>query len=218
LKDLITLTACKNAQFAMKGILSRDKSLRIRKLTAETFVHPERDPGCAKGGVDFLRSQTRRYRHAILMFDYEGCGLTGPVGNVVTRLRSSLSTSGWGDRAEVILLNPELETWVWSDSPEVENVLGWAGRIPSLRAWLLDQGWITSADQVKPSRPKEAVERVLREVDVKRSSNLYNELASRVSFNRCTDEAFLSLVAALQHWFAVPQAPRSELPNAGPGK
>lgn len=202
LKDLIVLTACKNAQFAIQGILGRQQSLSIRSASADAFVHPERDPGCAKNGVDFLRSQVRRYQHAILMFDFEGSGLQENPDAVVTRLFGALAASGWGNRAEVILVNPELEAWVWSDSPHVEQVLGWAGRIPSLKSWLVDQGWIATAEQIKPARPKEAVEAALQEVNVTRSSSLYRELASKVSLQRCTDPAFVRLVTALRKWFA----------------
>ena len=52
--------------------------------------------------------------------------------NLETEAEQRLSSSGWDDRAVAIVLDPELEIWVWSDSPEVDDVLGWRGRIPRL--------------------------------------------------------------------------------------
>ncbi len=205
-KDLIVLTACKNASFAVKGVLTRVESLGIRQITCDLDIHPERDPGCLKGGIDFLRSQARRYEHSILMFDFEGSGLNkqdDPV-LVATSLRERLSNSGWGDRAEVIITNPELEIWVWSDSPEVDRVLGWGGRIPGLRQWLTTRGLLNASSQIKPERPKEAVDAALYEVNLPRSSSLYFELASKISLQRCTDPNFLALKNALLRWFPAP--------------
>ena len=44
-KALVILTADKNAQFALRGILSRHKALHIKSIAADFHVHPGRDPG-----------------------------------------------------------------------------------------------------------------------------------------------------------------------------
>ena len=173
MKDLIVLTACKNGQFAINGILTRHESLEIKPLSVDVVIHPERDPGCARTCVDFLRSQSKRYLHAIVLFDFEGSGITDQnEADLSKKLRQRLRASGWEDRAEVIIISPELEAWVWSPSPQVDEVLGWAGRIPALRSWLLQKGFLAAAHQPKPTRPKEAVEAALFEVDCKRSSSI----------------------------------------------
>jgi hypothetical protein len=202
LKDLITLTACKNGQFAINGILSRHQSLDIKPVSADVFIHPERDPGCARNCVEFLRSQSKRYNHAIVLFDFEGSGITDQNEiELAQKLKERLRTSGWDDRAEVVIISPELENWVWSNSPQVEEILGWSGRIPVLRSWLLERGFLENVRQQKPVRPKEALEAALFEVDCKRSSSIYLRLAKAVSLQHCTDPSFLLLKQSLQRWF-----------------
>jgi hypothetical protein len=114
-----------------------------------------------------------------------------------------LSSSGWGDRAVAIAIDPELEIWVWSDSPQVDDVLGWRQREPQLRDWLRNEGFLTG-DNVKPSAPKRAVDEALRIAGKGRSSSIFGQLAQRVSVARCEDPAFLKFKATLQKWFGLP--------------
>lgn len=73
-KDLVVLAADKDMEHAVKGILGRWKSLQIRELTWDIFVHPNRDPGCLLEAHEFLRDHSGRYRRAIIMLDRDGCG------------------------------------------------------------------------------------------------------------------------------------------------
>lgn len=45
MKDLVILVADKNMEFAIRGILSRGRSLRIKQLTFDAYVHTERVRG-----------------------------------------------------------------------------------------------------------------------------------------------------------------------------
>jgi hypothetical protein len=64
-KDLVILTADKQAQFALKGIFSRFKSLGICQLAPDYYVHPGKDPGVLRNAHDFLRPFTQSHRHAL---------------------------------------------------------------------------------------------------------------------------------------------------------
>ena len=99
-----------------------------------------------------------------------------------------------------IVLSPELETRVWSDSSHVEEVTGWKGRRPRLRHWLVDQGWLRE-NEVEPEHPKEAFQAALREARRPRSASLYRQIAERVSLRHCTDGSFLELEDVLRDWF-----------------
>ena len=113
-------------------------------------------------------AQATRYSHGLMIFDHEGCGHENePVADVESIVRHHLHNSGWGDRAEVVVIEPELEAWVWSDSPHVEEVLGWSNQIPSLRAWLTDRH-LLAPRATKPSRPKEAMQAAIRQTGVPR--------------------------------------------------
>jgi hypothetical protein len=86
-----------------------------------------------------------------------------------------------------------------SVSPSINGVAFLSAVLP-LRAWLeSEQLWPVAAQ--KPTDPKVAVERSLRELRRPRSSSIYRDLAGNVSLDRCTDGAFLRLRALLQMWF-----------------
>jgi hypothetical protein len=79
-------------------------------------------------------------------------------------------------------------------------VFGWTERRPNLKDWLKIRGFLID-NQIKPVRPKEALEEALREVRKPRSSSLYQLLAEKVSLQKCTDNSFNKLKILLQKWF-----------------
>lgn len=201
-KDLVCLVADKNMEQAVEGLLSRHHSLDIRPLRWQTFVHPERDPGCYQHGHELLRSQRARYQKALMLFDLEGCGQEDKeAARIEDEVRGKLFQNGWEEgSAEVVVVVPELEAWVWSESPEVDRLLGWSGRLPGLRDWLQGEGFLV-ADEVKPKRPKEAMESALYQVRKPRSAATYRRLAESVSLRGCCDRSFRRLVRILRGWF-----------------
>ncbi len=199
-RDLILLVADSNMEYAVRGLLSRPPALGIREVTFSVLPHPEHDPGCLLRAPEFLRSFRGRFRHALVLLDREGSGRETTTRQDLERdLEERLSTD-WGDRAAAVVIDPELEIWLWSDSPHVDAVLGWKGRSPALRSWLVETGF-SSSRATKPERPKEAVEKALRIARKPRSSALYKQLAERVTFKRCTDPAFQKFGEILQTWF-----------------
>lgn len=199
-KDLIVLVADKNMEHAVKGLLSRCKALNIRVIDADIRRHPQKDSGCRTGGTEFLSTFRSLYTHALLMFDLEGSGADVFNPEEIEQELENILQSKWGEQGAVVVIAPELDIWVWSDSPHVDTVLGWDGRIPDLRSWLTSQGFQMTGG--KPSRPKEALEEALREVRKPRTSAIYQSLAERVSLKRCNDRAFVRLVTILQSWFS----------------
>jgi hypothetical protein len=205
-KDLVLLVADKNMEASLKGLLSRCQSLGVRRLTFDLFVHPDRDPGCLLRSHDLLRSLASRYEHGLVLLDQKGCGREEVERSVLeAEIEQRLGGADWGSRAAAIVIAPELENWVWSDSPQVDRVLGWEGRTVPLRSWLREKG-LLQAGAVKPSEPKQAIHLALRTVRTPRSSAIYLELAQSVSTERCTDPAFLKLRRCLREWFAEPPA------------
>lgn len=205
-KDLIALVADKNMEHALRGLLNRPQSLGIRPLKEkrdyDIFVHPHRDPGCLAKSPEFLRPWQRTYGRALVMFDREGCGREAQSRlELETDMEQQLARSGWDERAAVVIIDPELENWVWSNSPLVDRALGWTGRSPDLRQWLLDEGFLKSAAEAKPTPPKPAMDRALRIGKKPHSSSLFQQLAETVSLSGCTDDAFLKLRRTLTGWF-----------------
>lgn len=203
--DLIVLVADKNTQFTLKGLFKRYPSLGIRDISMaaeQIFVHPLRDPGCYSQCVDFLRPYIRDYNFALVLFDHDGSGQESKSREELeSELEQKLSISGWENRAAVVVLEPELEIWVWNDSPHIERILDWEGRTPNLKDWLISEGFL-QPEQIKPTCPKEALEEALRISRKPRSSSIYEQIASQISFSRCQDSSFLKLKEVLQNWFA----------------
>lgn len=201
IKDLIILVADKNMEFTIKGLLGRKESFGIKEVKYDTYVHPERDPGCLLHGHDFFRQYVNQFTHGLIMLDRQGCGKEEKSRlEIETRIEENLSRSGWSDRAAAIVIDPELEIWVWSDSPYVETILGWKDKQHNLKSWLIEKEFLNNGE-LKPFKPKEAVEKTLSIAKIPRSSSLYFQLAQKVSFENCIDEAFLKLKRKLQEWF-----------------
>lgn len=201
-RDLVVLAADKSIEMALRGVLGRHESLGIRKISAEFLVHLQHDPGCVRTSDRLLRSYVNSTRYAIVVLDHEGSGRESVARDELeTEVEAHLAQNGWPDRAAVIVIEPELENWVWSESPEVDVALGWGGREPHLRTWLRENS-LWSQDDAKPARPKKAMQLALREVRKPWSSSIHGQLAQKVSLSRCTDPAFDKLKSTLRNWFS----------------
>jgi len=202
MKDLIVLVADKNMEFAINSLLRRTHSLRIREVSYDIKVHSHRDPGIYNTAHDFLRIFTKTYSHSIVMLDKEGCGCQKDSICIAGDIQLKLDNSGWINRSKVIVLDPELEIWIWSESPEVASCMGWNNN--ELRDWLFSNGLLLK-DATKPRNPKYAFEEALRLKMKPRSSSIYGKLADKVSLERCTDSSFLAFKNSLQAWFPILQ-------------
>lgn len=201
IEDLVVLVADKNMEFFVRGLLSRHQSLRIREVSYSLLVHPNSDPGCLREAHLILRPLSSRYAYGLVLLDREGCGKERSSREALElEMEQQLVQSGWEDRAAVVVINPELEAWVWNKSPHVDRILGWEGRQPDLRTWLKDCGFL-EVGQNKPFRPKEAMELALKKVYKARSSSRYQQLAQCMTLARCDDPAFNKMISTLKKWF-----------------
>lgn len=201
MKDLIVLVADKNMQAAVTGILKAYQRLQIRRIDFQgPYPHPKRDPGVYRTAHEFLRPFQRQASNALAVFDRDGCGSPQSRDQLEANVEARLSQNGWAERSCAIAIDPELENWVWSESRHVAIALGWEDN--ELRAWLAESGY-QPEDATKPLNPKDTVEEALRLKKIPRSSVVYRQIAEHVSFERCTDPAFLKLCTALRRWFPV---------------
>jgi hypothetical protein len=199
MKDLLCAVADKNMEAAVASLLERHDAIGIREVSFDVLVHPRRDPGLFREGVEILRRVKPSYSHALILLD---ASWDGAPPDIQTLLDRALHGAGFGEWARAIVIAPELEVWVWSESPHVERILGWSGRSPGLREWL-EQRRLWTGGSPKPADPKKAVEAALCQVGKPRSSAIYRALASEVSLERCHDPAFRRLRESLREWFGV---------------
>lgn len=199
--DLVILAAGKNESEIVRTLVEqRHRSLGIRPIRCSVLNHPRRDPGCLRESPQILQTYLTRAARALVVFDWEGSGREEQTAaELEEEVTATLEVRGWTDRCTVIVIAPELETWLWTSSPHVSRILGWGDDYEALVENLKDRGF--RFVDGKPDRPKEAVEFCLREKRVQRSSALYGEIAAKVSLTRCVDRSFQKLRSTLIKWF-----------------
>jgi hypothetical protein len=201
--DLALLVADKNAQFALRGAFHRPQALGIRPIEFECIVHPQRDGGARKTGADILRLKRNAAQHALLVFDWEGCGADRTAAELEAQLDQRLAVD-WENRAKAIVITPEVDTWVWGSDNALEAQLKWTSP-QRLRAWLIERGFEFFPNG-KPVRPKEALEATLRHIQLPRSSAFYEHIAGKISLRNCQDAAFQRLRENMVEWFPMTDA------------
>ena len=193
---MIILVADKDMEAAVSQLLQRHSAMGIRPITADVFVHPHHDPGVFNGAHEFLSPFVTQYVYALVRFDLEGSGRKENAERLAHAVQSRLNEVGWLRRSAVVVLDPELEIWIWSDSPHVAEALGLSSE--ELEEVLTEY---RPNGRRKPTRPKEAMEQALWRSRIPRSSSIYSKIARKASLSRCTDSAFLRLKAYLHECF-----------------
>lgn len=202
MRDLIVLCADQDGKLGIEALLARGPGLGFRAIDFQVVRHLNRDNGVFQQAHDLLRSQHRLYSHALTICDFEGCGRERrlPREEIERLIEQRLEANGWEGRAAAIVIVPELEAWVWGDWQALADELKWAGGEEALRAWLVSRGLI-GPGQAKPDRPKESLDRVLRQINRSASSSLFAALGRAADSASCTDPAFRKLLFRLQLWF-----------------
>ena len=206
MRDCVFLLADKNMEGAFTGFFMRDGfhlSLGIQHFTfdrtMDILVASGNDPDIYTRAHELLRSYRRTHRFAVVVLDNAWEGSPG-VEMIQNTVQENMISSGWHRRRfEVVVIDPELEAWIWQDSQHVASAFRFTQR-SSLRQWLGEQG-LWNADAAKPADPKRAVEVTLRTSRLPRSSAIYRQITSRISVQGCTDSAFHRLSDALRRWF-----------------
>ena len=209
MRDCVFLVADKMMEGMLKGFLTREAfhlSLGCKVFAFDPkqdllVAHGQNDPGLYTRANEFLQPYSKTHRHAVVMVDADWDGSPGAT-KIRQRLQDHLTNAGWPDGGGCgVVIDPELENWVWQENPQVCASLGFAGTFADLRTQLENKGfWHPLA--AKPHRPKEAVEWVLRQANKRISSAIYQQLAMQVSVKGCSDGAFRELRHALVRWFS----------------
>lgn len=199
MKDLLLLVPDKNTQFALKGALMRHDALGIRPIEFDFLVHSGRDGGVRSSGATLAALKRNQFKHLLMIFDHEGSGAESkPASELIHDLEKQLERQ-WGTNAHVIVIEPEVDVWMWGSDNVLSQLLKW-NDFTGIREWLQSKGYEMDGYD-KPLRPKEALEEVLLRLKEPRSSSLYEKIAQRLSLQRCKDPAFIRMHKILQSWF-----------------
>ncbi|MYA89911.1 MAG: hypothetical protein F4X97_15910 [Boseongicola sp. SB0662_bin_57] len=202
MKDLFVLAADADIEATMRDLLNRRRpALGIRDIKFTMIRHMHRDPGCRREAAKVASSYINDHECALVLFDKDGSGDEGTERQLIQNaVEEDLRRSGWENRSKAIVIEPELETWVWSASANVGKVLGWNEGTVELRKWLGEQG-LWPDDNAKPPNPKSALERAMKRKNLSPNALTFKALAERVSLQNCQDPAFLEVRETLQGWF-----------------
>lgn len=204
MSDLVVLAPDADIEQAVSGLPSRSQSLGIRPCSALVQRHPMRDSGCRAGAAELLRPLRLSHRFALVVFDYRGCGSVAPRSVIQERVEASFIGSGWEQGScKAIVIEPELEMWLWNGSPHVAEALGWGTDYRGLQQHLRKRGlWPSGAP--KPPAPKSAMRAALRDAPGGGSrwrSHRFSRIAKQTTLAGCTDPAFVEFCATLRRWF-----------------
>lgn len=196
--DLVVLVADTDAEWTIRTLLKeRYASLGIAPIQFDVKRYPGRDSGVYKDAHEFLRIYLGQARHAMVILDREGSGKDHLVATEIeVEIEARLRKNGWEEsQATAIVLDPELEIWVWSPSIHVPQVL-------HLSREQLEQvlAAVPRLPNGKPERPKETLLKALRRSARPFSASIFQELAKTVSL-RVHERAFDKFRDTLRAWF-----------------
>ena len=198
--DLVCLVADKNMEAVVGAVLGRHQALGTRAIQSTVIVHPQRDSACYHDPTTLLRAHMGTALHALVVLDRAWEGAPDlPATELEANVDRDLQQLG-GNWAKAIVIDPELEIWLFRRSPRLDDALGWRNRQPELQDQLATAG-LWPLDTAKPSDPKRAMEWALREARRPRSSSIYRDIATTVGFKDCVDPSFLRFQSTLRSWF-----------------
>lgn len=205
------LVADSQMEAVVSGVLERPDSLRTRGFSYRTIVHPQKDPGVFHTGADLVADSLAEERNVLVLLDREWSrkkvGMT--ADEMQNRLEHELEVRLPDLRARAIVIDPELDIWMWTTDANMRKALSWK-RDESIESWVtreLRELGVTFDAAGKPccpgagTGPKEVLEAVLKEARQPRSRSLYREIADTTSLANCTDPAFVRLRETLLDWF-----------------
>lgn len=193
---------------ALRTILSRPQSLRIRPVTVEFIPDPLRDS--SPQAVDLLRPFQRTAAHALIVRDFHGSGWERKgLAELERVLRLELASSGWNqNQTDVLIADPEIEGWLRLDSDHVHTLLQERARrnrngIEQWRSILNDAlaSYGGVSDNGKAKAPKEVFHELLKHYGIPPSNSLFQYLGNKESLKRCVVPSYLRFLDIMQGWF-----------------
>lgn len=203
MKDLIVVVADGHQEKVMEALLPRiPVASQTTAFSFDILKNSGKDSGSYNDNHELLRPFINQYRFALVVFDFEGTGVEHLLPDQVEKnVQELLDKNGWEGRCAVVVIQPELENWMWIDSVHVTKAIGWEKEI-SLYAWAIKEGHLAPG-ATKPDRPKEVIQQALRLSGTPLSASIYGKIAAKVSYAKCQDVAFQRMIQQLKTWFPV---------------
>ena len=215
MRDCVFFVADKNMQATFEGYLTRDNFCRSLGCGEFSFDPREdlrvaagdNDPGLFTRGHELLRPFVASHSHAVVILDaaWEGAP---EADSIEKNMSENIQATGWkAANSKVIVIEPELENWIWQRNDNVAQGLGFEDNTAMFEDDDFRAAW--PKGQEKPHEPKELLEKLLRKKHIPRSSFIYKKITSRVSVQGCKDKSFLELRETLKTWFPPAKAAKT---------
>ena len=206
MRELAILTADKTMNAVVTAFFQRNHWHTTLGCAAFDFWPEEdiiNDPQHTDGGVhrrahELVRPYLRTHSRVVVILDQQFGGDI-PAVDVRDDILLNLRRNGWHDKnCEVVVIDPELEVWLWQDSPHVAEAVGYTG--VSLRDHLATSGDWPEGD-IKPGQPKEVIQGLMKVNRAGVPMVVYTKIARRVGVGGCQDGSFGQFRTKLQTWF-----------------
>lgn len=208
MRDCLFLVADKSIEAMIAGFLSSDNFhlkigcnyFKFEQKHDLRVAHGKNDPGIYTIANELLQPYYKTHRRVIVILDAAWNGSPGAI-KINEQVKNHCRNAGWNDDNHcVIVIDPELENWIWQNNINVCKELGSKDSYETLKAELVTHKfWLR--EHSKPNQPKEAVEYILKKNRIPVSAALYKNIAMKVTTKNCTDAAFLKLKTTLIQWF-----------------
>lgn len=203
---LVALVADKDIEAAVRALHARLRADGHALPDLTTARHPQRDPGCRTTPEGLLRPFARAACHALVVFDFDGSGAPRDEGPepVERRVEELLARNGWEGRAAAVVIDPEVERWVWTTDRSMRAALpAYRGQEP-VRALASGFSFDSQGKPDPPGTSKDAFLTALRAARIPRSSDHFEKILLEAPLQRCTDRSLNRLLDTLRRWFPKP--------------
>lgn len=212
MEDLVILAPDSAYKEVLPALLQRHHSLGIRRLEMPPRIVPDPFHDSSDQAVNLLRPFQNSHRKALILRDIEGSGREYMGAEALEQhLHQQMVMSGWlADNSAVVVLEPELESWLRFGSAHMGRVLaerarknrdhccGWMNELETIYE---KQGGLN--EKGKPVRPKEVFRDLLKVYGIPPSNAVLGKLAEKESLQGCEVPSFKRFCQQMQKWFPV---------------
>lgn len=199
--DLLVVLEGPRDREVIRAVLGRPAALGIRQIT---FQCVQRSSAVCAQGPDIARQQRNRFRYVICLWDHQGSGQGKTPARAQGEVQAQLNRNTLKGCSKALVIDPELEIWLWQDQAAIVNVLGvgmnqlWQ----SLNAWQQAQFPTQTVRALIRQFPKEALEEVIRQAGEKPSAALYGRIAAKANLQLWGSvPSFKLFRRTLRRWF-----------------
>jgi len=163
-----------------------------------------KDGGVWKYAATNLGNHIGRFEHAVVILDEHFDPWPG-AAQIRTDIEQNMLAAGWTrERFEVIVIQPMMESWLWTDDASVGAAFGIANFSALRNQWIEHGLWTFGEWKPKPERMKEVTARAMDAGWRMMNDSLFTTAFSEIhkeAVDQCIEPGFTQLRQTLQTWF-----------------